>query len=305
MSEMHLGSSGSAVCAEWAQLQQVDPIGTAGSVAGYLVVDWPLPWPRDIGEIDELSAACALAAGAGLRVLCTVPSTGGPLHVRLHRRPPGTGFDRFTSDRASAPADADALTDVVASLLECPPSDDAAPARTEVLVCTHGRRDRCCGARGTPLWRSTVDTFPGVEVRRTSHLGGHRFAPTALVLPYGTLWAHLDDASLGGIVTQTADVEAAAPRYRGCSGLDGPDAQALERAVFERVGWSLFARRRIVDVGGGVVRLVVLDGGRTESVWEATVQAGRVLPVPECGRPPENAPKLEAEHIVTRLARIA
>ena len=49
---------------------------------------------------------------------------------------------------------------------------------TDVLVCTHGTRDTCCGSLGTRLWRD-LDAG-GATVRRTSHTGGHRFAPTAV-----------------------------------------------------------------------------------------------------------------------------
>jgi hypothetical protein len=291
-------------CAALARALDEPLPGTAPVAPRWVCVEHRGTWPSDITahRDDAVRAFLARVTAAGWR----------PLLVRRAGRRPADGPTRvFLADTDPARPRVTVLrvvdpAELAGLVLPGPgePLPGAAVTDPMLMVCTHGRRDRCCAVDGRALARAVLGTGE-VDVWECTHLGGHRFAPTALVLPYGTLWAHLDDASLGGIVTQTADVEAAAPRYRGCSGLDGPDAQALERAVFERVGWSLFARRRIVDVGGGAVRLVVLDGGRTESVWEATVQAGRVLPVPECGRPPENAPKLEAEHIVTRLARIA
>ena len=48
------------------------------------------------------------------------------------------------------------------------------------LVCTNGRRDRCCAVLGRPLASELAAS--GVEgVWEVTHLGGHRFAPTVLV----------------------------------------------------------------------------------------------------------------------------
>ena len=56
----------------------------------------------------------------------------------------------------------------------------------KLLICTHGSRDRCCGRLGTILHRSASARWPDVDVHRISHTGGHRFAPTAILLPSGT-----------------------------------------------------------------------------------------------------------------------
>ena len=51
--------------------------------------------------------------------------------------------------------------------------------------------DRCCGSLGTALAQELLadplQLGDDVRVWRTSHTGGHRFAPTALVLPQGTV----------------------------------------------------------------------------------------------------------------------
>ncbi len=62
-----------------------------------------------------------------------------------------------------------------------------------LLVCANGRRDRCCGHSGgrlaDALWRG-----PHADrVLTCTHLGGHRFAPTALLLPIGALHGRLDE----------------------------------------------------------------------------------------------------------------
>jgi len=53
-----------------------------------------------------------------------------------------------------------------------------------VLICTHGRRDRCCAKFGIPVTLALRAEL-GDTVWQTTHLGGHRFAPTLVTLPDG------------------------------------------------------------------------------------------------------------------------
>ena len=53
-----------------------------------------------------------------------------------------------------------------------------------LLVCTNGRRDVCCAVRGRPLAAHAARVAPG-RAWEVSHTGGHRFAPTAVLLPWG------------------------------------------------------------------------------------------------------------------------
>ncbi len=176
----------------------------------------------------------------------------------------------------------------------------------DVLVCTHGRRDRCCGALGTALF-SKISADPlakaGVRTWRTSHTGGHRFAPTAVVLPEGTAWAFSDREMLAGIVCRDGPVGDVLPRYRGCAGMASPEIQAVERAVLGEVGWPLLDLvRRGAGLGDGRFQLVVEEPGGSPSVWEAFVHA-ETLPMPDCGQPLELATRTEAQFVVESLRR--
>jgi hypothetical protein len=173
----------------------------------------------------------------------------------------------------------------------------------DVVVCTHGVRDRCCGSFGTAL--ALEASAAGVPVRRTSHLGGHRFAPTAVLLPSGTAWANLDAATLAGIATRAVPLDAVLDRYRGSVAFAEPAHQAAEREAFRDVGWAWLGwRRRVLDVDGGLVRVEALDETRRWHGWEVSVDAGRTLPVPECGLPIDAATKFETEVIVTGTRRV-
>ncbi|TDD62838.1 sucrase ferredoxin [Kribbella antibiotica] len=60
-----------------------------------------------------------------------------------------------------------------------------------MLVCTNGKRDECCAILGRPLVNALAIAAPG-RVWEASHLGGHRFSPTAVMLPEGTMHGHLN-----------------------------------------------------------------------------------------------------------------
>ncbi len=87
----------------------------------------------------------------------------------------------------------------------------------------------CTGVgRGWSQWREHPAFGPGgdgpapeVRLWRTSHTGGHRFAPTALVLPSATLWAWADVDLLDRVVGAHGPLSEVVGRYRGCATL-GP-----------------------------------------------------------------------------------
>ena len=308
-------------CAGLARAAGFDPAGTAGSYRAYAVVEVPLPWPADIAEHPDVVPAAAAQASAGARLQGVVPDLErGPGDDRLvlgFVRPEGP-FDAYRSAAWRVPGGAvgDALAALAASTaagtLGPPPATavavpGAGDAGRHVLVCTHGRRDACCGALGTRLASVLPGLGAGVRVWRTSHTGGHRFAPTGVLLPEGTAWAYLDLDTLVGIADRTLALDEAARRYRGCTGLDGPEVQAAEREALRRVGWAWLDHRRsgtLVQRDGdrAMVRLEATapDGGRV--AFEATVEVARIVPVPDCGRPLAEARKTAPELRVAEFA---
>ncbi len=312
-------------CSGFARSEGLDPAGTAGSYHGYVVLEVPLPWPREITEHPEILAGAAALARAGLRLQGVVPDPSrSPDQRRLVTclRPTGP-FDRYevVDWEVPAPGVPGALAALAASAATTalhPRSAGVsagpavrvaagADAGRHVLVCTHGTRDACCGSLGTRLASVLPGLGAGVHVWRTSHTGGHRFAPTAVLLPEGTAWAYLDHDTLVGISDRTLDIDEAAQRYRGCTGLDGPEVQAAEREALRAVGWSWLDHRRrgmVLERDGGRAR-VRLDGvapdGATTS-FEATVEVARLVPVPDCGKPPSEARKSAPELRVSDFA---
>jgi hypothetical protein len=311
-------------CSEWARSQGLDPAGTAGHYRGFVLVEQPLPWPADASLVAELTDVSKVAAEAGFRVQLIVPVNGPGLadQDKFSLAGQANGERRIVCYRPSREGWAGELvrsetaapTSELAAAVAGMVSDGVRPVPAlagtvvDVLVCAHGRRDACCGSRGTRLANDLVAQPLNAKDRvvrlwRTSHTGGHRFSPTAVVLPAATLWAYADRELLQAAVgAGTGPAGRAANHYRGCATLGPSPAQALERAVFAEVGWRLFAEeRRSMATGGDRLRLETRNCG----TWEGTVKEGRRVPQPECRTDPAAATKHGVEWAVVDLRRLS
>jgi hypothetical protein len=287
-------------CASWARATGVDPVGSAGTYRGYCCIEWPRPWPRDLRDLPALAPLAAELARRDMRLQALIPaSPPGRAKVMVFRPGLATGFTVYQAAEAECSPRA-----VVATALELLDGAAGPTSDTHVLVCTHGRRDACCGSRGTSLMAAANELRFGSSARlwATSHLGGHRFAPTAIVLPAGTAWAFLDPDVLQRIVRRTGPVEGVLAHYRGCTGLGSPALQALERRLLLELGWDLFdCRRTGTELGEGRVRLDVTSPDGVSRCWEGLVECRRSLTIPPCGRPLDEAPESEAELSVKQV----
>lgn len=296
------GTASDFHCAAWTAAGGFDPIGSQPRADRFVVVEVPLPWPADAESLPWLAE---VDAPAGTRLQAVVPDTApadGAVTITRWERVGATfaGLD-WCVPATVVPAVLDAV--VRGILPEGIDGVDAAgtPSPDEVLVCAHGSRDRCCGGPGTRLTVEARAALPGVRIRRTSHLGGHRFAPTACTFPDGRGWAFLDVDALVGIVERTIPSAEAREFYRGNAALD-PWAQIVEAELLAAQGWSAVDVDRLsadvdVDELGERAEVVVHveSGGATDS-HRRTVAVARRYPVLVCGRPPEDATKSAAEY---------
>jgi hypothetical protein len=107
-------------------------------------------------------------------------------------------------------------------------------ARVHLLVCTNAKRDACCAVKGRPVVLGVATAHPG-QVWEVTHTSGHRFAPTAVLLPAGTLHGRLDVASANRLLRAAERGATVLEGSRGRSTWPGP-AQAAELAVREEHG---------------------------------------------------------------------
>lgn len=154
--------------------------------------------------------------------------------LQLLRRPGRSGkrpFFALVSSGQTRQAELDGYEDLLDLELDTLPATAAEPM---VLVCVHGRRDRCCAQHGSAVYRS-LQARVG-EVWQTSHLGGHRFAACVLSLPdglmYGRLRAEHGDAF---VAAQHAGEVGDLDLFRGRCHYDRP-TQAAEIFLRRRTG---------------------------------------------------------------------
>ena len=141
-----------------------------------------------------------------------------------------------------------------------------------LLVCTNGKRDRCCALLGRALTLDLVDLMAtaadGLTIWETDHLGGHRFAPTALVLPTGYVYGRLDAASAAAAVEAARSGQMLGRQCRGRSTWNHR-GQAAELAL----------REELQEYGADAVLVVSeqpTDPAGDGSTWDVALTANAV-----------------------------
>lgn len=267
-------------CVDFATANDVDPGGTALAPDVVVLAEVDEPWPKPAGKHEamvELVRACQ-ERPENIRLLAAVPKVDEPRRVIAFR--PATG-GATRSERLMCADPLGALHGVL---------DDPAPTSiaiddgvTSVLVCTQGTHDVCCGTDGARFADWAEGEFD-VEVFRVSHTGGHRFAPTAMTLPDGRMWAYLDETSAREIVINRTNAASVASQCRGWWGAATGPAQVAERAVFASIGFELDSMARSTAIVGGEnparVHVAVEDKS-----YEVVIESGREIPTIMCGAP--------------------
>lgn len=213
------GASSSADCSVLWDNAQASALGTAPPALFWVALEQNGPWGARVATESHLEPKL----GARLERICH--DNGGRLI--LIRRPgahsdPRKGFPpKVPSHRAYLAGALTGLPWLLQADLDDParlallPMDalargdlnavrDALP-ELEVspgpilMICTNSRRDLCCSVRGRPVAAESAAQRPG-QVWECSHTGGHRFAPTGVVLPYGQTFSRLSSQSAVAVV---------------------------------------------------------------------------------------------------------
>ena len=91
--------------------------------------------------------------------------------------------------------------------------------KDHILVCTHGRHDKCCAKFGQELADNLrnhlKDQQDNIEVFDSSHLGGHRFAPTMIDFPSGRAYGQLTTEEIPDYFESRKQGMVYAQAYRG------------------------------------------------------------------------------------------
>ena len=252
--------------------------GTAPEETGFVVVERSSPWSRD--AVKDVG----LPAVAGVRVQVVRRGQGRyatpPCAAWVACVLPGRRFlERLTLDSLEELSALD-----LAGVAEGRPTGAGTIEPDPLfLVCTHGVRDPCCAKHGLPLARALA-RFARGRAWQTSHLGGHRFAPTMAVLPHG-VWLGRVPAARAREVAEGAREDRFPPDLlRGRAGLS-PAAQVADASVRLAENLSGIDEVRVDAVNGAEIRLSGPAGRR----WNRYVrhrQTGRARPL-SCGEGPK------------------
>ncbi len=281
------------LCSVFTKSLGVRPAGTGLSLDRVVVVAMATPWPKPaVGAPHVKAATAALARSAIASRLFTAEPWSGEYGVELYERD-GLGFAAYRWPAETA----EDVTQVVERIAGAAHgAHGMAPIEVSVptfLVCTQGSHDRCCGDMGVALAAQIEAERPNYRLRRVSHTGGHRFAPTFLALPSGRMWAYADLALVDRVAANSVTVDDLRMYCRGWLGAPTGFAQVAELAARIEAGNPfLTAPLLSVDAQGDMAHCQVSVDGVTTHVG---VRRGREVPTIACASPGGQPVKIARE----------
>ncbi len=151
------------------------------------------------------------------------------------------------------------------------------------LVCTNGRRDRCCAKWGLPVWAAGHAVAPDA-CWQTTHIGGHRFAATLVTLPHGLVYGRIQPGEMVSLLAAHNSGACYRPdRLRGRSAYS-PAVQAAEGFLREALDEFSLTGLALDSVSAADARTLVAfsqDGVRHEV--EVVAHAPTVMTPASCG----------------------
>ncbi|MFC8069061.1 sucrase ferredoxin [Streptomyces sp. NPDC057293] len=155
---------------------------------------------------------------------------------------------------------------------------DGGPHRGDplALVCTNGKRDRCCALLGRPL-AAELAASGAAGVWEVTHLGGHRFSPTVLVLPHGYVYGRVQAHDVKEILHGAREGRIVVQGCRGNSAWERP-GQAAELALRSTLGEAAAGALSVVRTDGAAPRWEVTLAHADGRHWRVTVAQGASTP---------------------------
>ena len=268
--------AGERCSAQWLR-DDLPAWGTASRANFWVALEQPGPWGAkaltesrldpQLGEHFE--STCSQAGGRAVLIRRPgrhVDTGAGPFRVFIAG---GLAADApwLGSTRLASSYDVIELLSLGDDLGHGPLPEWLDAADPILAVCTNARRDQCCALEG----RHLLQQCQGLEnLWEVSHLGGHRFAATALVLPTGQSLARMNPLMAADALSAAAQgrpLAAGALHDRGLGHLPNhlqvADAWARAAGVPHPVTMSeeqLDEVTWLVEVAGRALRVARSDG---------------------------------------------
>ncbi|WP_371599709.1 sucrase ferredoxin [Streptomyces sp. NBC_00564] len=265
--------------------------GTAATAKTWLLLEQPGPWGAKALTSSHLDpvlgrALEAAAADTGVRVaLIRRPGRhadfGQPAERQVYAAHTAPGNVWLHSATTSDPEQLLNLDFTALGMGDHHTFDAVLGGRSHTgdplaLVCTNGKRDRCCALLGRPLAAELAAS--GVEgAWEVTHLGGHRFSPTLLVLPYGYAYGRAEAHAVKEILQGVREGRVVTEGCRGGSAWERP-GQAAELAVRTAAREHAVDALSVVRTDGEAPRWEVTVAHTDGRVWRVVVAQGTSLP---------------------------
>jgi hypothetical protein len=171
------------------------------------------------------------------------------------------------------------------------------------LVCTHGRRDKCCAKFGVPLYNALREQ-EGDRVWQCSHVGGDRFAGNLVCFPHGLFYAHATPDSGRRVVDayRSGRVHVEEFRGRACYSHHIQAAEAFVREVTGVAGVEdlAFLSAHREGAGSWRVSFVEREGGRVHEAHVVSRASDFSNPITCHAAEPQTVQQfhLEAHHVL-------
>jgi len=150
-------------------------------------------------------------------------------------------------------------------------SDDPSHLRPDplYLVCTNGRRDKCCAVYGPDVYQALSEEA-GDAVWQSSHIGGHNQAPIMLFFPHGVNYGHTTPSEARRLVRAYQQDQVILHHYRGRVCYENHQ-QAAEHFWREQSGVLDLPGMRIdseeqIDVDQWAVSIRGMDEGKLDLI---------------------------------------
>jgi hypothetical protein len=269
-----------------------EPIsGTAATARTWLLLEQPGPWGAKAltsSHLDPVLGRALEAATQGTDVRVALirrpgrhADSGTPTtrHVYAAHTLPGNAWLR-----AATTCDPRRLLDLDFAALgtgDHSSFDRALDGRPHTgeplaLVCTNGKRDRCCALLGRPLAAELAASGVG-GTWEVTHLGGHRFSPTLLVLPYGYAYGRAEAHAVKEVLHSVQEGRIVVEGCRGNSAWERP-GQAAELAVRTATGEYAAQALTVIRTQGAAPRWEVTVAHTDGRRWHVVVAQGASLP---------------------------
>ena len=255
-------------CSEECTIHEESPVATAPTTKAWIAIEQPGPWQSHALEVgnSRLPEKISRVVGTWLDVSVVLIRSRHRHAARTRRLFVANVLPNQRWLMSAELTNVEQLLDLEPLAIAEGIKPDWLEERSNpvTLICTNGNRDICCALEGRKLINALEAR--GEVAWESTHLGGHRFAPTRLTLPDGRFY--------GGTKSVI---------YRGASGLSRIQ-QAAECETRLRHGYDDLQCHEPEEIAPNQWRVRLWREGFVSDV--IVERADRGLAIESCGKEP-------------------